>query len=430
MTRRPPLATEYRAFDEARRRNERWITGFVMVAAATMAVVGSVRVGEGNQLLGSVTQVAAGAILLYYGFAWWRAGHQVPSNLQLGLRTVIETSVATIVMVVQAPAGPTEVLLNAPVLIYVLAIFVSILRLRPALPLIAGVLAGVQWLITWAVFAPPEAAAYDGLTTLGAVQRTVLLCLCGVLAYRIGRSLRVLTDRVAETVLEREQVRRAFGAYVAEPVVERVLSGDLKLDTERRVISVMFVDIRGFTSFSAGREPTEVLEHLNRALEAFSIEIRDRSGIVNKFLGDGLMALFGAPLNAPFHAREAAKAALAIADAAQSLADSGAYPDLRIGIGLHCGEVVVGDIGGRGHREYTAIGDVVNVASRVESMTKEVGATVLITEAVVNAIGDGFTLGQAQTVQLRGRERPIAVYTLDGGPADDAAPVAMPATGR
>ncbi len=417
-----PEARHRQSFDEVRRRNERWIAAFVVATAALFTVISVARMASGRSAIGFIALSISLAALAYYGFAWWQAGRRTPSVPETVFRTLVEVSVATAVTGADVLSRGPEALVYAPVLIYAMAIFVSVLRLRRGLPLVASGLASLQWLVLWATTTDAGIrASFTGVSTVSTIERVVIFTMCGVLAWRMGRSLEALTSRVAETVLEREQVRRAFGAYVAEPVVERVLSGDLTLDTERRNITVLFVDIRGFTTFSAGREPTEVLARLNQALEAFSVEVRRREGIVNKFLGDGLMALFGAPLDEPQHARSAAMCALSIARAARQLRDSGAYPELRIGVGVHCGEVVVGDIGGHGHREYTAIGDVVNVASRVEGMTKELGATVLVTRAVRDAMGEGFELSEPHSVRLRGRDIDIELYGLLEGP-DDVSP--------
>jgi adenylate cyclase len=197
---------------------------------------------------------------------------------------------------------------------------------------------------------------------------------------------------------------------VAEPVVERVLSGELVLRTERRPISVLFVDIRGFTTFAQMNDPDTILEKLNLALDSFAVEVEKRGGIVNKFLGDGLMAIFGAPVVDEHHARNAYETGIAMVIAAQRLVQDGSYPELRIGVGVHCGEVVVGDIGGRGHREYTAIGDVVNVAARIEAMTKTLNVEMLVSEAVrssaqVDNIDQSF-----EGVTLRGRTVPVMLH--------------------
>lgn len=419
---------------EARRGNERWITGFVLTSALVFAGAGAARALTGDVATGAGFALLSGFIALYYVGAWRRAAREAPGRGEAILRTMVEGSAGTAVILLQAVGDPDQALLNAPVLLYVLAIFSAVLRLRPALALLAGGMAAAQWLVAWALLVTPQGMRLEPLQPLASVERAALLVLFGVLAHRIGATLARLVERVAVEAREREQVRRAFGAYVAEPVVERVLKGDLVLATERRVITVLFVDIRGFTTFSDGREPTEVLARLNQALEAFSIEVRDRGGIVNKFLGDGLMALFGAPVEEPFHARQGVEAALAIVAAARGLDARGAYPGLRVGIGVHCGEVVVGDIGGRGHREYTAIGDVVNVASRVEGLTRDLGEEVLITEAVAEAMGTGFRLGEPIRTHLRGRDRESCLYAVRGAarPDPEQAPetLAPPLAGR
>ena len=216
-----------------------------------------------------------------------------------------------------------------------------------------------------------------------------------------------------EEAEERLRVRTAFGAYVAEQVVERVLAGDLTPRTERRNISVVFVDIRGFTRMSEGLDPEVLLSRLNMALEAFSEAVRDEGGIVNKYLGDGLMAIFGAPDLYTDHAARACRATLRCVEAARQLDGSG-FPGLAIGVGIHTGGVVVGDVGGTGHREYTAIGDVVNVASRVESANKELGTTALVTGATAEAAGDSFAFRELPPIAVRNRNEPVAVFSLEG----------------
>lgn len=407
-----------REFDLTRRQNERWIAAFLVLFAAVMGTV-----ELGRALLGGpdyrlpIVPVAFAAVA-YYCWAFVQAGRRTPSYAEYVLRTTLEVSVPTALICLAAVTSLELALLNVSVLVWAVAIFLTILRLHRSLPIYAGILAGTQWIVAYYALVTPSLATHPVLKPSTAWERVLLLVFCGLLASRISSSFTRLTSRVTDTSLERERVRRAFGAYVAEPVVERVLSGDLKLETERRAISVLFVDIRDFTHFSEGRDPAAVLTRLNTALEAFSLEVRERGGIVNKYLGDGLLALFGAPDAMPDHPRQAALTALAISRAAQRLRETGVYPELRVGIGLHSGEVVVGDVGGQGHREYTAIGDVVNVTSRVESMTKELGVPVLVTSALLDQVGDGFEVGHSYSVKLRGREEDVVLHELVDGPRE------------
>ncbi len=396
---------------EARRRSERWLTAFITGVAGIMAAVALVRLVAESGGYPALPLLGA-AYALYYGAAYVRAGREAPSRGAAILRTVLEVSAPTLALGVRAVSDAEAALLDAPVLLYTLAIMAAVLRLQPRLALLAGALASIEWLAAYSVLSWTEPLGNSVHGPVGALQRALILGFGGVLGDRIASTLAKLTAGVSEASKDRERTRRALGLYVAEPVLERVLAGDLTPSTERRTITVMFVDIRGFTSFSERHPPDEVLRQLATALDRFAREVQHHGGVVSKLLGDGLMAIFGAPVEDEEHARQAARAALAIAAAADELSASGAYPGLRIGVGVHCGDVVVGDMGGEGHREYTAIGDAVNVASRVEEQTKALGVPVLVTESVVRAMGPGIVATAISPRTLRGRSETTALYTL------------------
>jgi adenylate cyclase len=183
-------------------------------------------------------------------------------------------------------------------------------------------------------------------------------------------------------------------------------------NSEIRRVAVMFVDFRSFTAGASTRTPQEVVDRLDGAF-AVLVDILDRhGGIVNKFLGDGFLALFGAPFetgNAAQHAVAAAHEMLA-ANAHFNKATS--WP-LRIGIGIHVGEVVAGNIGSPRRKEYTVIGDTVNLAARLEALNKDFNSQFLISAAVHDALGeecrDAVSLGE---VPVRGYDRPVTVWQL------------------
>jgi adenylate cyclase len=174
----------------------------------------------------------------------------------------------------------------------------------------------------------------------------------------------------------------------------------------------MFVDFRSFTAGARVRTPQEVVERLDGAF-AILVDILDRhGGIVNKFLGDGFLALFGAPIATPDAARNAVAAAREMLAANDRVNKAASWP-LRIGIGIHFGEVVAGNIGSPRRKEYTVIGDTVNFASRLESLNKEFNSQLLISSAVCDALGeagsDAVSLGQ---VPIKGYDLPMAVWQL------------------
>ncbi len=174
----------------------------------------------------------------------------------------------------------------------------------------------------------------------------------------------------------------------------------------------MFVDFRGFTAGARTRTPQEVVDRLDGAF-AVLVDILDRhGGIVNKFLGDGFLALFGAPLAASDAAHRAVAAGRDMLTAMERINAGSSWP-LRIGIGIHFGEVVAGNIGSPRRKEYTVIGDTVNFASRLEALNKDFGSQFLISSTVREALGadggDAVALGE---VAVRGYENKVAVYQL------------------
>jgi class 3 adenylate cyclase len=176
---------------------------------------------------------------------------------------------------------------------------------------------------------------------------------------------------------EREALREAFGSYVDPDVADRVLAEGQTLEGEDVELTVMFVDMCNFTAFAERASARETVALLNELFGLVVPILARHGGHANKFIGDGVMAVFGAPNRLPDHARRAVDAAREIADAV----DEHFGERLRIGIGINSGPASVGSVGGGGRLEFSVIGDTVNVAARVEQLTRETGDTVLLTEA-------------------------------------------------
>jgi adenylate cyclase len=175
----------------------------------------------------------------------------------------------------------------------------------------------------------------------------------------------------------------------------------------------MFLDIRGFTSFSERRDPGDVVSYLNTLFDFMVETVNRHQGIINKFLGDGFMAVFGAPLPDAEASRHAVDAAREILSQLESLNAAGRIPPTRIGIGLHSGKAVTGTVGSAQRKEYTIIGDVVNVASRIEQLNKQFDAQLLISEEVWNAVGEGHEIPvRLGPVHVKGHEADVQVLRL------------------
>ena len=209
----------------------------------------------------------------------------------------------------------------------------------------------------------------------------------------------------------------AFGSYVSPDVVDQLLSqpDSLGLSGEKREVTLLFSDIRGFTGISEKLEPERLVEMLNQYFDAMTETILVRKGTLDKYIGDAIMAIFNAPLTIDNHQREAALSALGmdrVLAEMQPELQSKFGIELKIGIGLHSGEVVVGNLGSSQRFDYTAIGDAVNLASRAESITKFYGVAIIVTEAIRQQLGNDFVLRPLDKIQVKGKTVPVNIYEL------------------
>ncbi len=220
---------------------------------------------------------------------------------------------------------------------------------------------------------------------------------------------------MASGLAEREQMREAFGTYVDKSVVQVILSGQFPQEGVEVDVSILFVDVRGFTAYAEQADATEVIASLNALFSEMVPVVEAYGGHVDKFMGDGLMAVFGAPEAHADHADRAVDAARMIVDAV-ALGRSG----LRIAAGVNSGRVVAGPLGGAGRFNFSVIGDAVNVAARVEAATRETGDDVLITAATRDLLTRPQPLVSRGAVAMKGKSEPMEVFTPVSPPADPA----------
>ncbi len=215
-------------------------------------------------------------------------------------------------------------------------------------------------------------------------------------------------NRMVAGLAERERIRDAFGTYVDREVAEHILREGTDLAGEEIEVTVLFLDIRDFTGYAERAEATDVVATLNRLWERAVPVIHDHGGHVDKFVGDGLLAVFGAPRRQPDHADQALDAALEIERAVEDEFDR----ELSIGIGLNSGKVVAGNVGGAGRLEFSVIGDAVNTAARVEAATRETGDTILLAKRTKELLSDSqVRLIERPNVALKGKRESIPLYS-------------------
>jgi len=273
------------------------------------------------------------------------------------------------------------------------------LRLHPVGGLVAALLLGLLCLLpAWFMFLD------DWLLPVARTQ----------MALGIG-FLTTLGLRLTGEERERARLKKMFGRYVSDDVVKVLTEGERPdLAGESVQVTVLFSDIRNFTSISEKLSAHEVVEMLNAYFSRTTEPILAQGGMVNKFIGDAVMAIFGSPVRHADHARRALRAALQMAKEAddfkqwmrERFPDRG-LPEFGIGIGVHSGVAVIGDIGSVKRTEFTAIGDTVNAASRLEGVTKEMKCVLVASKSCVDAAGEGVITGKQETIKVKGKDELI-----------------------
>jgi adenylate cyclase len=238
-------------------------------------------------------------------------------------------------------------------------------------------------------------------------------------------------NHMARGLAEKERVRDLLGKVVSPAVAEELLSRELELGGEERVVSVLFSDVRNFTALCEGRSPAEILELLNRYLTEVSGVIEEQGGVVDKYIGDAVMALFGAPLVRPDHAARAVATGLGMQGCLERInrqLESEGLPRLGIGVGVNTDLVVAGNMGSRTRLNYTVIGDGVNLASRLEGLTKRYGVPLIVSDSTRSG-APGFVYRELDRVRVKGKRRAVAIFQPLGAEGE-VAPAALDELGR
>lgn len=234
----------------------------------------------------------------------------------------------------------------------------------------------------------------------------------------------VAVNAMAAGLKERDKVKSTFAHYVSHQVMDSILkSGEgLQLTGDRRRITVLFCDIRGFSTMSEKLPPEKVVRLLNEYFESMVEVVFRNNGTLDKFIGDGMMVLFGAPEDDPYQEEHAMKTAIEMQEELHRLAEKWAPEGvvIRSGVGINSGPAVVGNIGSSRRMDYTAIGDTVNLASRLESATKDLGVGILVSEYTYIALKGSFRFKEMGSIHVKGRTDPVLTYTLAEGEAQAA----------
>lgn len=326
---------------------------------------------------------------------------------------LIETSLPTVGIYLQMNSmGSAQALAFAAPLGYFIFIILSTLWLDFRLSLFTGFVAAAELLGIAMLYHPPGFSHEAPPDLAFHLIRSLMVLTCGVLAGGVGAQLRRQFERSINAADARDRVTNLFGQHVSPQVVEQLLAAGVQGGGETRRVVVMFVDFRNFTGAARARTPNEVVARLDEAFEVLVDVLEQHGGIVNKFLGDGFLALFGAPIEDPDAAERAVASGREMLSAMEDNNAGHPWP-LRIGISIHIGDAVVGTVGSPRRKEYTVIGDTVNFAARLESLNKEFSTQLLISSAIHDEVGaaaaDAELVGR---VTMRGYGEPISVWRL------------------
>ena len=238
------------------------------------------------------------------------------------------------------------------------------------------------------------------------------ILLSGFIMGTIALLLRKMIESAIAVAFEKTKIQDIFGRFVSKDVADQIVSKDLKIGGDNVNASVLFLDIRNFTHRSSTMTPEDAVAFLNQLFNFTVAEVEKAGGIVNKFLGDGFMAVFGAPLSLPNSCNSAVICAIGIFEKLQLFNVSRTGENVHLGIGINYGPMVAGVMGTNTRKEYTVIGDIVNTASRIESLNKEFGTSLLISQSVYDNL-DANLKEQFESMppaMVKGKDQPISIY--------------------
>ena len=245
------------------------------------------------------------------------------------------------------------------------------------------------------------------------VFKATLLVFAGAIAGLVANQIKKNIVKITKAQAERNKIMNMFGQQVSSSVVDELLGSDNKIKSVERYVCVMFLDIRGFTQIVENKKPEEIIAYQNNVF-GFMIEIITRHhGIINQFMGDGYMATFGVPISKGNDSQNAVTAALEIIDALNEKNEQRVIPVTRIGVGLHSGLVIAGNVGTDERKQYSVSGNAVITAARIEQLNKEYKSQLLISKEVKDNVDTTNMEPKVMgSVVLKGRGAPIEIWQL------------------
>ena len=320
---------------------------------------------------------------------WQRVGYQIAEKWRY-INTFIEISVPSVGILIFAQGFQSVYALITPIVfLYFIFIILSALELNLYLSIFTGAVAAIEY-FSIALFLLNQPEHLSGI-------------------HLIKKNMINSYNRL----IERNHIEKLFGQQVSPHIVDELIQSKQEIVSRRRFVCIMFLDIRGFTPFSEKKSPEEIVEYQNNIFSFMIESINEHNGIINQFMGDGFMATFGAPISRKNDCQNAVNAAIAIINDLKIKNEEKLIPETNLGIGLHAGEVVTGNVGTSIRKQYSITGNVVILASRMEQLNKKYNSQILISKEVLDRI-DSKEVNQKQLglVDIKGRSDPMEIFQL------------------
>jgi adenylate cyclase len=335
----------------------------------------------------------------------------------LYINTFIETSIPSVVIIVFASQfNPATALISPIVFFYFIFIILSIFDLDLKLSIFSGFVASTEYLILALIYYDQHKFTGDlailNVFTLYAAKSLFLL-MAGVIAGVVSLKIRKNIFSSFHSLQERNDLEKAFGQQVSKEVVDEFIQNNLAITSREREATIVFLDIRDFSNFCEGKTPEEINKYQNEVLSFMIDIVKKNRGIVNQILGDGFMATFGAPVEDEKHTDNAVNAAKEIIRQLNFNNEEGKIEKTKVGIGIHCGEVVTGNVGTEDRMQYSVTGNTVILAARLEQLNKEFNSSVIVSKDVIdNMKTEGVEYISLGNVNVKGFANPIGVYRI------------------
>jgi adenylate cyclase len=332
------------------------------------------------------------------------------------INTFVEISIPSIVLIIYSFNLPSVYPLFTPIaLLYFIIIMLSALELDFKLCVFSGLVAAIQYILI-AFYLSNKPFPNDAVNAISFFPAYVGTA---ALFFISGHTAGLITNQIKKGLLkhykaqsERDEIQKLFGQQISKEIVDELVDNKYEIQSRVRFAAIMFLDIRNFSIFAQDKSPEEIIAYQNNVF-SFIIEIiNENKGIVTQIMGDGLMAIFGAPLEHENDCQLAVNSALQINKELKRRNESGLIPETIIRIGINAGEVVTGNVGTSERKQYSVTGQPVIIAARLEQINKELNTSILISESVYNRIKLDSEPINHQAVVIKGITESITVYQL------------------